>query len=541
MPKPGSDAAKRWIPWNKGLFWFPAANWLTDEHAVADVNVQIGAAGNQGHSVLCVRGFEPDGTNVRCSTDGQDLLVPRAAASFLRPGDLVRVWGADSPVCEYLATRQALRRNRRHLYFGQIGCATAPKLDPRNGHSVRVEVPTSRLGILILHVPSQAIREYFYNLGPDSQGEPNPNLYEVLRSRPAATPSDLRLAYRIVRLELEGDDSARSNIRRAERAFNLLAHPLLRSCYDALMRDPAAPALFPYGGFGQCVAAGELAADGHTFFVSRILSHAPSQRTREFRVPLRRLEYFAGYARYRDSRRKVEMYIDPSLLSLEWDPTWNQWKHLISAKVGVSGTFVQSGEYRRAKDQWELVKWEAALPSRLSLSVPAQTALSVGDARRIFERCGEYHDAIRHVQARLQQEALDQNELQKLCRRLGIPPDFDVAQFCWKPDYDRYFYERLKRASRNIYFLRDEFVFLLPRAIVIEVPQSGHATYVFMLPPDVAEFVRRYAMTTREDIRNNRGNVAQELGFVGRIMHGRSPRRWLQELQARAGGSLAQP
>ena len=90
----------------------------------------------------------------------------------------------------------------------------------------------------------------------------------------------------------------------------------------------------------QCVVSGELAEDGNTFFVRRLLSYLPDQRHRQFRAPLRRIEYFDGCALYRDSRRKAEVYIDPSLLPLGWDPTWNQWKHLVATKIGVTATFV---------------------------------------------------------------------------------------------------------------------------------------------------------------------------------------------------------
>src|SRR3984957_1656221 len=51
-------------------------------------------------------------------------------------------------------------------------------------------------------------------------------------------------------------------------------------------------------------------------FVRRLLSHLPGQRQRQFRAPLRRVEYFDGCALYRDSRRKAEVYIDPSSLPL---------------------------------------------------------------------------------------------------------------------------------------------------------------------------------------------------------------------------------
>jgi hypothetical protein len=78
----------------------------------------------------------------------------------------------------------------------------------------------------------------------------------------------------------------------------------------------------------------------------------------------------------------------------------------------------------------------------------------------------------------------------------------------------------------------------VPHAIVAEIPQLGHATYVFAKPADVREFVRLYAATCREDIRRNRGNVAEQLSFVGRVMHGSNPRTWLRELRSRVGETV---
>jgi hypothetical protein len=453
----------------------------------------------------------------------------------LRPGDEICVGIFESPIREYLATQNGLRQRARQLYYGRIGYVAQPKADKRGEYFVRAEVLESALGIRSLHLPNNAARDYFYFFTPTPIGKRQPTLYEVLRARPTATPADLRLAYRICRLERESDPAAKPKIRNTERAFNLLAHPDLRSCYDALLRDPSAPAVFPYGGFGQCVVSGELAEDGNSFFARRLLSYLPNQRQRQFRVPLRRIEYFDGCARYRDSRRKAELYFDASLLPLEWNPTWNQWKHLLATKVGITATFVESGKYRHKNGEWDLVRWEIALPSRLSVTVPSDAQKSIAEARRSYQRFGEYADAIEQVRERLQREPLDQRELGDLCRRLGIPPDFDIAQFCWKPDYDPYFYQQLKKRSQNVYLFRDEYIFQLPRAIVAEVPQLGHATYVFAKADDVREFVRTYATTCRDDIRKNRNNVAEQLGFVARVMHGTNPRRWDRELRSRIG------
>jgi hypothetical protein len=47
-----------------------------------------------------------------------------------------------------------------------------------------------------------------------------------------------------------------------------------------------------------------------------------------------------------------------------------------------------------------------------------------------------------------------------------------------------------------------------------------------------------YAMVTREDILQNRSNVAEKLGFLGRIIHGLKPQAWLKELKVRVGEVL---
>jgi hypothetical protein len=50
------------------------------------------------------------------------------------------------------------------------------------------------------------------------------------------------------------------------------------------------------------------------------------------------------------------------------------------------------------------------------------------------------------------------------------------------------------------------------------------------------QFLATYIRTTKEGIRQNRGNVAEVLGFLGRVIHGASPSSWLTELKAKVGG-----
>jgi curved DNA-binding protein CbpA len=481
--------------------------------------------------------LHPEGKLVCCSAGNREIFIPAIPAGFLHVGNEICIGTSTSPVCEFLALQRATRHKARRLYFSRIGYVSQPKPDKRGEQFVRAEVPDSSLRIRWLHLPNPVVRDYFYFFNRRSGEEKPRSLYQLLGVAPTATFADLRLAYRVRRLELAARD-AREELRSSERAFNLLSHPQLRSCYDALLRDPDAPALFPYGGFGQCLVAGEPAENGETFFVRRIFSYLPDQTQRAFRAPLRRIDCFNGYAAYRDSRRKVEAYLDPAVLPITWDPTWSQWRHLVGTKIGISGTFVEAGKYRRDRGEWRLVRWQAAVPSRLTIDVPSDAAEALKAARHAYERFGEHHDAIARVRARLQEEPLDESSIAELCHQLRIPSDFDIAQFCWKADYDPFFYQQLKKRAQSLFLFRDEYIFQLGRTVVAEVPQLGHATYVFAKPADMREFVRQYASTTRDHIRRNRGNVAAQLGFIGRIMHSSNPRRWLAELKNRIGEAV---
>jgi hypothetical protein len=71
--------------------------------------------------------------------------------------------------------------------------------------------------------------------------------------------------------------------------------------------------------------------------------------------------------------------------------------------------------------------------------------------------------------------------------------------------------------------------------VVVETPQLGHATYLFAKPASMENFLALYIRSSKEDIRLNRNNVAERLGFLGRVVHGVNPRAWLKELRARLG------
>ena len=438
---------------------------------------------------------------------------------------------------EVYITKEALSSGHGHdLYQAPIGYVSHPKLDKRGQHFVSADVQESRLGISAIFLPCESLRDYFYQLRRAASQNNQPNFYEALCIPASASPAELRLAYRLRTLELN-TESRRERLP-LDQAFNILAQPELRACYDALLIDPASPAIFPYGGFGSVLISGERSRDGQTFFANRILSFSPERRHRRFHLPLRQCDFYEDRALCRDVRRKLEFWVDPALLHIHWDATWNQWKHLLATKIEVNGTFVQCGKYSKRGERWELVRWETALPSRLAVQLPGDVEKQLEAAKTTYRRFGQYSRALDQIRLCLEHRAVEKIELQRMCAELRIPSDFDIAQISWRPDYDPFFYDQLSRRARRIYLFRSEYIFDLEKAVVIETPQLGHATYVFAKPRSMDTFLVLYTKITKEDIRRNRDNVGERLAFLGRVIHGANPRAWLKEMRERLGEKI---
>src|SRR5271157_1582440 len=468
------------------------------------------------------------------------LLLTRFLAANIAIGDEITfpIPSADAVGTEIYITKNGTAGTNRCLYQAPIGFVSQPKQDKRNQHFVSAEVQRGSLGIGTVFLPCAILREYFYRLPPAADRVDHPTLYEVLRIPASASPSELRVAFKLRGLELRTADGQFRERVALERAFNILGHPEFRACYDAMVADPEAPAIFPYGGFGSLLVAGEPSRDGQTFFARRILAFSPDLRRRRFHVLLRRCDFYDDRALCRDARRKLEFWLDPAALHTLWDRTWNQWKHLLGTKIVVEGTFVQSGRYRKRRGEWEFVTWETALPSRLEVKLPPDFHLQMESAKTTYHRFGQYSRALDQIRMCLEHRAVERAELQRMCSEMRIPGDFDVAQISWRQDYDPFFYRQLSRRARRIYLFRDEYIFEVEKAVVVETPQLGHATYVFAKPRNMDTFLAMYTKITKDDIRRNRNNAAELLGFLGRVIHGTNPRAWLKEVRQRVGEKI---
>jgi curved DNA-binding protein CbpA len=481
----------------------------------------------------------PTGAKTECLfADGSPILVSNFVASFIRAGDeLLFPLGHEAAAAgTQIYIRKTHPEERRwDVFQPEIGYATQPRKDKRNNVFVSAEVADSRLGISAINLPCEALRDYFYVGNRCLRWDRQSSFYELLRVNPKVSPAELRLAFKLRTLELRTTHAPAGDLRALERAFNILARPELRACYDALLDDPTSPALFPYGGFGSLLVAGDISRDGSTFYASRILSFLPEQKFKHFRAPLRKVAFYNDHAIYRDSRRKLEVLFDQTSLPLLWDSSWNQWKHLLGTKIGLKATFIQSGKYQQRAGAWHLAQWETALPSRIEVALPPNIVEQIAEARQTHHRFGEFAEALDLIRARVESAPVERTDLQKLCAELGIPADFDISLITWKPDYDAFYYKQLSKRARRLYLFQSEYIFDLERAVIAETPQLGHATYLFSKPVNMTEFLTIYGRVAREDIRHNRGNVAERLGFLRRIIHGHNSRAWLKELKSCLG------
>ena len=476
--------------------------------------------------------------STRCVLKNQTaFLVTRFVGCHIAVGDDIAfpVPMGDAVGPEILITQNATAGRKCYLYQVPIAYVSKPKEDKRNQRFVSAEVSHGSLGIGTVFLPSEVLRDYFYHLPVAAETMARSTLYEILRIHASATPSELRVAFKLRDLELKATSARHAERVELERAFNIVGQPELRACYDSLLADREAPAIFPYGGFGSLLVAGEPARDGKTFFARRILAFSPDLTRRRFHIPLRKCDFYDDHALCRDARRKLEFWLDPLALQIHWDRAWNQWKHLLGSKIEVEGTFVQAGKYRKRNGEWDLVTWETAVPSRLEVKLPADFPAQMETAKATYHRLGQYSRALDQVRLLLEHRAVERTELQRICAELRIPGDFDVAQISWRPDYDPFFYRQLHRRARRIYLFRDEYIFDVEKAVVVETPQLGHATYIFAKPRNMERFLALYTSTTKDHIRRNQDNAAERLGFLGRVIHGANPRAWVKEIRQRLG------
>jgi hypothetical protein len=454
--------------------------------------------------------------------------VPSILARFLQRRDQLRFLGAGAEVLIHRPTG----RCHQQLLHATIGYVGIPNRGNNGEAFVRAELPDCKEGPKALFLSEGALRRYFYLLDRE---EPQ-SLYRLLCVPETATLDQLRFAWRMRSLELQMGDSKDRDLPCVERAFNILAHADLRNCYDALSKNEDAAPLFPYGGFGSILVDGHLSDDENAFFADRILAYKPQMTSRRVALLLRRCEFFADRVVCRDPRRKLEVWLDSNVLpGLGWDLTWNHWKQWLRTRIEVQATFVHAGKYRLYNGEWVLQKWQAALPSRLQVHALSNVAEDIQHAQAIHVLLGEHADLVQRIRNECQKNPIEHTQVERWFDQVNASAHLKAHHVIWRPDYEHYYFDQLRKRSRTWFLFRDEYLFVWRNVLVAEIPQPGHATYLFAKPENQDEFLDRYSKLTREDIRRNRGNLATALGFVGRVVRGKRKKRWLADVLKQAG------
>jgi hypothetical protein len=148
---------------------------------------------------------------------------------------------------------------------------------------------------------------------------------------------------------------------------------------------------------------------------------------------------------------------------------------------------------------------------------------------------GEHADALARIRSEIEKQPIEHVQIQEWFDRIGASHHLRPQHVTWRPDYEPYYFEQLRKRSATWFLFQGEYLFLWNHVLILELPQPGHATYIFRRPSDVGTFMSRYSKATREQVRTNRGNVAIDLGFVGRIVRGQKKKRWLADVLKLAG------
>src|ERR1017187_9636039 len=184
------------------------------------------------------------GKTICTRSSGAILALPRLVGSHVRVGDEIAATADAMP--EILVRKLALRRT--DLYHARVGYAAQPRPDRRSEMFVRLEVAAGQFGMSAIHIPCHSIRDYFFVTDREKPWGSQISFYRLLHVPQTVRFGELRLAYRVRRMEFRQARAQKSEVAAIERAYNMLADPQLRAVYETLLSNPETPTPFPYSG-----------------------------------------------------------------------------------------------------------------------------------------------------------------------------------------------------------------------------------------------------------------------------------------------------
>ena len=479
----------------------------------------------------------PTGEGLRCELrDGRVIAFGPEWPGQISVTDRLYV-AADVTVADRWTPLHLERGGRLDLAQIPTTAAAPPKRD-RHGHGfVILHASAAQHSISKVLITAAQIRDYFFAPDRSAPWGEQPSWFEVFAVRKNSTPAEIRLAYRVRTLELKtnGSESNRSVQAQLARGLQILLDPDLRRDYLLLLEDPDASVAFPPWTIGLLRATGR--KKGELFIVRDLLSFFPRTEERNVRLFLRRFRFEGPQAMYRDARKRILIRFDSSLLAMWWTDEWNTWAHLALGSVTVKAMFWQQTRFRRTETGFERRIWSQPIQSTLAVQNASSVAPRFEAARAFWEHFHPHADTVALLRARLEQEAIEAQQAADWCQAHGVRPPIEARWINWEPDYEETFYRELAARARAVYLFRNEYLFVFDEAIVSEIPQAGHASYIFRPNTSLDAFLASYAHTTRHAIRTEPKTARKGLGYVGRIPHVKDLAAWI----ARIEGTVPRP
>lgn len=426
------------------------------------------------------------------------------------------------------------RNGRPDLAQIPVLAASPPKRSRFGRGFVMLDAEGGQYGIEKVLVTSEQIRDYFFALNRGTSWEEQPTWFEVLGVRPSSTPAEIRLAYRVRDLELKTAPNNPAKVRQTQlaRGLQILIHPGLRRDYMALLENPAYDISFPPWTVGCLLVTGK--RKDRLFVVKDLLRFVPHTEARSIRIALRRFRFDGSLAVYRDARKRVLIRFDTAVLPMQWTEEWNTWAHLALGSAMVTATFWQQTRFRRVGTGFQARIWSQPLASTLAIQNPASLAAKFEAACAFWKHFHPQAEIVALLRARIEEEPIEVQQAAEWCIHHGVRAPVDARRINWEPDYDESYYRALAARGKAVYLFRNEYLFVFDRTIISEIPEPGHASYVFHPPSSLEMFLRNYARTTRHAIRSEPTIARKMLGYCGRIAHLKDMTLWLSKIERAA-------
>ena len=216
---------------------------------------------------------------------------------------------------------------------------------------------------------------------------------------------------------------------------------------------------------------------------------------------------------------------------------WNTWAHLALGSVTVKAMFWQQTRFRRTETGFQPRVWSQPFQSTLAVQNPSSVAPRFEAARAFWEHFHPHADIVALLRARLEQEAIEAQQAAEWCHAQGVRPPIEARWVNWEPDYEECFYRELAARAGAVYLFRNEYLFVFDQTVISEIPEAGHASYIFRPNTSLNAFLRSYTQTTRHAIRTEPKTARKSLGYIGRIPHLKDLSAWI----ARIEGTVANP